>query len=892
MWNDNSLTKRCHHVLPLVEKKPWMDKLQVIQEVAAEAGSSSRIFKAIADPPTTSLQRLKGLTTGGLPTFVDVGNSFGAPAIGEDNFIQQVYLFHFLVENGKRVVMMGDDTWLQLFPHHFNKSFPYPSFNVKDLDTVDNGCVEHLLPSLYEGNWDVLIAHFLGVDTGLVLLIFSAMVRIRYTDSAGSGREDPFGELPCYACVRLDVTEQNFLEDHAGHIFGVDTKPMIQKLEQYNGIVKPSLLKPFNFWCCILCCQEVVEVLKSQSGPGGLHENTFLVVMGDHAQTLNGDHGGGSPEEVCHVPYCWVYSGQVEPELAKLKAQFVSSNSGSSSACDFVSSLDFAATMSAMLGVPFPFGSIGRVNPQLYSLAAGGLLSEGVKTKSANEIEGHQNHPAVVRWMQHYVNVLCINAWQVKQYIDVYSASSVIGFSSEDLSDVADIYSEAENSWLHVVKDSLSCTDESCASLPALRKQIGIYLQFIESVIGLARSKWTVFDLKLMVIGLSVIFLSLLVQLFAIGRANKFFGSSVSARSIKPSVGLIFAIFVILVRASSFLSNSFIMEEGKVAIFFLGTAAILVLRYTVMKAKMLSEATSLVILVCALRFVMEFGLSKEVANSLNLASMLGIPQDHPFWVALSFIFPMLALFSLAYMLYRSISGSPWPSVEKYVILGTILCYVLISVHWVLESEFSFSRAFHYVGRIFIPRMIYAIGIAQLVLLGIGQLVHGKRTSHYQKVLTIRTVAMISVWSSTIILLLGKQGSFVALASIGAAWCITRSENLDQAADGGTTTSLTFYPLPVTQWSLLAVALFFCTGHWCAFDGLRYGAAFVGWVSFLFQLFDEFMLIRQAILLTIDTFGCSHLLPIFGLPLLVSQRQLNGQPKHSKLHIAAQLCQVN
>ena len=57
-------------------------------------------------------------------------------------------------------------------------------------------------------------------------------------------------------------------------------------------------------------------------------------------------------------------------------------------------------------------------------------------------------------------------------------------------------------------------------------------------------------------------------------------------------------------------------------------------------------------------------------------------------------------------------------------------------------------------------------------------------------------------------------------------------------------------------------------------------------------FDEFMLIRQAILLAIDTFGFSHLLPIFGLPLLVSQRHLNEQLKHSKLHIAAQLCQVN
>lgn len=28
---------------------------------------------------------------------------------------------------------------------------------------VDNGCIEHLLPSLYKDDWDVLIAHFLGV---------------------------------------------------------------------------------------------------------------------------------------------------------------------------------------------------------------------------------------------------------------------------------------------------------------------------------------------------------------------------------------------------------------------------------------------------------------------------------------------------------------------------------------------------------------------------------------------------------------------------------------------------------------------------------------------------------------------------------------------------------
>lgn len=44
--------------------------------------------------------------------------------------------------------------------------------------------------------------------------------------------------------------------------------------------------------------QKVVGALERQSRPGGLHENTMLLVMGDHGQTLNGDHGGGTAEEV------------------------------------------------------------------------------------------------------------------------------------------------------------------------------------------------------------------------------------------------------------------------------------------------------------------------------------------------------------------------------------------------------------------------------------------------------------------------------------------------------------------------------------------------------------------------------------------------------------------
>ncbi|XP_033108786.1 GPI ethanolamine phosphate transferase 3-like isoform X2 [Anneissia japonica] len=104
------------------------------------------------------MQRLKGLTTGSLPTFVDVGNNFASSEVEEDNLIHQ------LVKAGKNITFMGDDTWESLFAGKFAKSFPFPSFNVKDLHSVDNGIMKHLLPEINQSDWNILIAHFLGVD--------------------------------------------------------------------------------------------------------------------------------------------------------------------------------------------------------------------------------------------------------------------------------------------------------------------------------------------------------------------------------------------------------------------------------------------------------------------------------------------------------------------------------------------------------------------------------------------------------------------------------------------------------------------------------------------------------------------------------------------------------
>lgn len=69
--------------------RPYENKLPVLEETVSVRPSHGRLYPFRADPPTTTMQRIKGFTTGSLPTFVDVGNNFASSAILEDNLIHQ-----------------------------------------------------------------------------------------------------------------------------------------------------------------------------------------------------------------------------------------------------------------------------------------------------------------------------------------------------------------------------------------------------------------------------------------------------------------------------------------------------------------------------------------------------------------------------------------------------------------------------------------------------------------------------------------------------------------------------------------------------------------------------------------------------------------------------------
>lgn len=109
-----------------------------------------------------------------------------------------------------------------------------------------------LLSTVEGDDWDVLIAHFLGVD-------------------------------------------------HCGHRFGPDHPAMAEKLSQMDGVIrfvpthvpKPCCNNVIAFLCIIHCCRNADprSVIKR------LKNDTLLVVMGDHGMTDTGDHGGESQKE-------------------------------------------------------------------------------------------------------------------------------------------------------------------------------------------------------------------------------------------------------------------------------------------------------------------------------------------------------------------------------------------------------------------------------------------------------------------------------------------------------------------------------------------------------------------------------------------------------------------
>jgi len=76
------------------------------------------------------MPRVKAITTGSVPSFLDVVLNFAESDTGSTLATQDSWLAQMKAKQGSKLVMYGDDTWLRLFPGFFERADGTTSFFV------------------------------------------------------------------------------------------------------------------------------------------------------------------------------------------------------------------------------------------------------------------------------------------------------------------------------------------------------------------------------------------------------------------------------------------------------------------------------------------------------------------------------------------------------------------------------------------------------------------------------------------------------------------------------------------------------------------------------------------------------------------------------------------
>ena len=479
--------------------------LPILHQLQSQRTSKTLFFRSIADSPTVTMQRIKvpchpvraRFDAHALMSVRALNRSIGShdwrpsdlrrrrrselpeqpphrgqldPPAGLDRsprgyvsrdgtFIRRLPL---IIWGASAAVLLGDDTWLQMFPTSFERHYEYPSFNAKDLHTVDNGVIEHLVPEL------------------LRCQRRSAATNTTTTNANAESRYDP-------TCWHMLIA--HFLGvDHVGHRYGPNHPEMAAKLLQLNRVL-----------------EQVVPLID---------DDTLLVITGDHGMTEDGNHGGSSDDE--SITGLLFYSnrtinpfGTYTPDPASVRT---------------ISQIDLTATFSLLLGVPIPFANLGQVIPELImgldaSVSAADTLtrakskSAGVASPATEALLAELNRRASAG-----LEALWLNVRQVWQYITAYTKHSK-QFSSEDLASLEYLYERARAA---IERDSLTrhhvANQSASGSNPREAFEhtwhaIHEARAFLTAALEVCRIQWATFDLDQMKLGIALLLESLLVLL-------------------------------------------------------------------------------------------------------------------------------------------------------------------------------------------------------------------------------------------------------------------------------------------------------------------------------------------------------------------------------------------
>lgn len=215
--------------------------------------------------------------------------------------------------------------------------------------------------------------------------------------------------------------------------------------------------------------------------------------------------------------------------------------------CRAIPQVDFAPTLSLLLGLPPPYSSIGKVDPGVWGLllprhassGSQGVCSRGAgndKSTAADqpnsqtvssEASGGGSSAALVDWLHGYVDALRCNALQVSRYLAAYSRQRAAAASgqlpAQALAESVKLLDNAESA-MHAARGGISNSTVSAADEAAdrLAAAASAYLRYLEASSRLARHAFGRLDYKRMALGCALLLAALALQLATIWcvRAN------------------------------------------------------------------------------------------------------------------------------------------------------------------------------------------------------------------------------------------------------------------------------------------------------------------------------------------------------------------------------------
>eukprot|EP00571_Detonula_confervacea_P008056 CAMPEP_0172316548 /NCGR_PEP_ID=MMETSP1058-20130122/28643_1 /TAXON_ID=83371 /ORGANISM="Detonula confervacea, Strain CCMP 353" /LENGTH=1098 /DNA_ID=CAMNT_0013030883 /DNA_START=107 /DNA_END=3400 /DNA_ORIENTATION=- len=824
------------------------------QDARASHRGTSKLYQFVADPPTVTMQRLKGLTTGGLPTFADISGSFGGASIDEDSWVEQLKNVPWGrrrhdernqnqndVKNGKQpqIAFVGDDTWVDLFPTQFDDCHPFPSFNTRDLDTVDNGCLEHL-PRLLDG--------LVGLKP------------FNHGDNAASSANSSSSATNNSSKFELIVA--HFLGvDHVGHTYGPNNPHMESKLHQIDVMLSNTL--------------DIIDDAPNQSC-------IVALVLGDHGMTEDGNHGGGSSEEVNAGLFVHFSPGcSNEEQNDGVKGDEIGASSAQ--AFDSIHQIDLVPTISFLMGLPVPYANIGGLVPDLLPMPRTRTHNNDHEQSSAAASTSSSSTP-------HIATALALNAAQVWNYLHTYSQTSndLPMDRLRDLKELLDsaalvyrdaisqsqrLYTKEKEEGGEGEKEGEEEQQQHFFDSTAYRQACGLFKLFLAESTDLGKQVWTQFNDRGMMIGIGILGLAwiMAIPLWKRHVRNEFLGaifpwnrsldgtvekkqrngsikenvkgnedglnsSLQSFRRLELMTAMIFTIFQCGVLT---FSNSYIDNEREIVTFFLSILCLLLLRRWYFVSGSQHTATSagnnssvylpLIVALCSRMndvFVTGHGLDPSIR--LHAA-------HHP----MVFVSSLLVLVILRLRWLNPVSTligtdgiTPIP-LSASIDIFAMFC---LAVSWWEKRTIDVSRNGFVMARLAMVALF--IGLIHSLFSLFRELKLPTQSSYTNGGGSYRAnTAQLALFRGMLFLVIVTGPSTASTAVLIVIQCAALRRMMD--SNGAREVPA---PVMAAIWRLAIRHVFFATNHHCSFNRLHYSAAFVATDTFYFSIagFSLFM----------------------------------------------------